>query len=55
MSPGKEDPIRLRLLWWAMTRFERASQWCRSRYIRWHRGRGAVSPAPPKKPGADGG
>lgn len=44
MSPGRGDPIRLRLLWWAMTRFEKAAQLCRTLSIKWDKNRGARPP-----------
>jgi len=34
--------LRMRLLWWAMVRCERAAQWFRCRWLQLHEGRGAV-------------
>jgi hypothetical protein len=34
--------VRMRLLWWAMVRCERAAQWFRCRWLQLHEGRGAV-------------
>lgn len=37
-------PLRMRVLWWTMVKAEQLAQWCRTRWLAWHKTRGAVLP-----------